>query len=193
MLTDISFYGLYNIIHNESSGDFFVQLNECIILDAMRIKPDHIIDVPAELKEISEKAEMNIDVFEAPVIWAIAMLNYKTHVYRTAISFFKRFLIMSEGDESSEVRKKRIHAQIYIGYCNEKENSLEGFIEAIRIFEELLLQIEKEQEFEELVTELHHGLGHFYNEKAIFGRSDTESEDLTKARNHMRMALEKKI
>ncbi len=193
MLTDISLYGLYNIIHNESSGDFFVQLNECIILDAMRIKPDHIIDVPAELKEISEKAEMNIDVFEAPVIWAIAMLNYKTHVYRTAISFFKRFLIMSEGDESSEVRKKRIHAQIYIGYCNEKENSLEGFIEAIRIFEELLLQIEKEQEFEELVTELHHGLGHFYNEKAIFGRSDTESEDLTKARNHMRMALEKKF
>lgn len=193
MLTDVSLYGLYNITHKESSGGFFVQLNECIILDAMKIKPDHIINVPAELKEISEKAEMNINVLEAPVIWAIAMLNYKTHVYRTAISFFKRFLIMSEEDESLEARKKRIHAQIYIGYCNEKENNLDGFNEAIRIFEELLSQIEKQQEFEELVTELHHGLGHFYNEKAIFGKSDTGSEDLTKARNHMRIALEKKF
>ncbi len=192
MISDVSIYEVYKIVHKELKSGFFKQLNECIILDSMKIKPDHSIDVPAKLKEVSEKAEMNIEMLDMQAIWAIAMLNYKTHVYRTAISFFKRFLVLSENENVPETKRKKIHARIYIGYCNEKENNLNGFIEAIRIFEELLSEIESNQEYEELVTELHHGLGHFYNEKAIFGRSETECEDIVNARKHMRKALEKK-
>ncbi len=193
MLNDIVLYKAYNMIKDASYVGLHSQLNMCIILDTMKIKPDDNNDVSLLLKEVSEKFGLNMEQFDALTIWAVAMLNYKMHVYDTAVLFFERFLKLVDGNDNVDITKKKIHARIYIGYCYEKTNSPKGFEDAIDIFKNLLEELKNDNNFNNIITELHHGLGHFYNEKAIFGNSTDDSDDIINARMHMRMALNQKV
>lgn len=192
LLVDIALYKAYSIIEESSYGDIFSQLNMCIILDTMKNKPENSDNVITILNEVNAKSKISTDKLTIPIIWAIAMLNYKMHVYNEAILFFNIFLNLAEHDHSEKTYKQKIHAQIYIGYCYEKMNEPSGFIKAIEIFEELLNKLEDTNENYNIIVELHHGLGHFYNEKAIFGGSITKDEDISNARMHMRKALDVK-
>ena len=192
MLSDIALYKAYSLLEEVSYGGLYFQLNICIILDAMKIKPDNNIDLSSILQEVSNKAKINIDMFDVSIIWAIAMLNYKMHVYDIAILFFESFLKSVEKENNSVINVKKINAKIYMGYCHEKINTLENFVEAIKIFEELLVELENKEDRKNIIIELYHGLGHFYNEKAIFGKAETKEEDILKARKYMKMALEQK-
>lgn len=193
MLNDLALYKAFNLIKDASYVGLYSQLNMCIILDTMKIKPDDNDDVSLLLKEVSDKFGLNMEQFDSLTIWAVAMLNYKMHVYDTAVLFFERFLKLVEGNDNVDIIKRKIHARIYIGYCYEKTNSQKGFKDAIDLFEDLLDELNNNSNFENIITELHHGLGHFYNEKAIFGNSSDESDDIINARMHMRMALNQKV
>lgn len=194
LLSDTLLYKAYQLLNNTSYSGLFTQLNSCIILDAMRIKPDKAENIATILFDVSEKASMCINNLSLDTIWAIAMLNYKMHIYETAIMFFNRFLTITKDNCEEKIKKKKIHARIYVGYCYEKSNKKDGFNEAIQIFLELLKELENnEPKEQELINELHHGLGHFFNERAVFGNSKNKSEDLIKARIHMKKALFQKI
>lgn len=190
MLCDIAFYRAYLIVEELSYGGLYFQLNMCIILDAMKIKPDNNIDISSILKEVSKKASMNMDMFNMSIIWAIAMLNYKMHVYDMAILFFEKYLKSTEQDKDINIKDKRINARIYIGYCYEKTKN---FTNAIERFEQLLCELENVDKKHNIIIELHHGLGHFYNERAIFGNAATKDQDILRARMHMKKALEEKV
>lgn len=194
LLTDTLLYRAYQLINESSYGGLLSQLNMCIILDSMKIRPDQNVDVSSILLEVSEKAKLCAEKLSSDTIWAIAMLNYKMHIYDTAIFFFKKYLMTTNKENDLEVCNTRIRAKIYIGYCNEKSmDKLNGFNSAIETFSKLLDELENDKEPDQrLITELHHGLGHFYNERAIFGNSDTKCFDILKARKHMKMALDKK-
>lgn len=193
VLNDIVLYKAYNVFKEKLYVGLYVQLNMCIILDAMKIKPDDNNDVSLLLKEVNDKFELNIEQFDSLTIWDVAMLNYKMHIYDTAVLFFKRFLKLVEKNNDEVLIFKKIHARIYIGYCYEKTNSQKGFEDAIDIFNKLLEELNNDSKFTNIITELHHGLGHFYNEKAIFGKSSNQSDDLINARMHMRMALKENV
>lgn len=186
VLSDIALYQAYCIIEEISYGGLYFQLNMCIILDAMKIKPDNNVDVSFILKEVSNKAAMNIDIFDIKIIWAIAMLNYKMHVYDMAIKFFEKYLDSTKLDNNIDIKDRRINAKIYIGYCYEKKKD---FTIAIKKFEELLQELEDNDDNHKIIIELHHGLGHFYNERAIFKDAETKDQDILKARLHMKKAL----
>lgn len=194
LLTDILLYKAYQLINEFSYGGLLSQLNMCIILDSMKIRPDQNVDVSSILLEVSEKAKLCAEKLSSDTMWAVAMLNYKMHIYDTAIFFFKKYLMTTNKENDLEMCNTRIRAKIYIGYCNEKSmDKLNGFNSAIETFSKLLDELENDEEPDQrLITELHHGLGHFYNERAIFGNSDTKCSDILKARKHMKMALDKK-
>lgn len=194
LLTDILLYKAYQLINKFSYGGLFSQLNMCIILDSMKIRPDQNVDISSILLEVSEKAKLYSEKLNSDTIWAVAMLNYKMHIYDTAILFFRKYLSITDKETQSEIFNARIRANIYIGYCNEKStDKLNGFNRAIKAFSKLLNEIENSDEPDQrLIIELHHGLGHFYNERAIFGNSDTKSSDILEARKHMKIALDKK-
>lgn len=190
MLSDIALYQAYCIIEKISYGGLYFQLNMCIILDAMKIKPDSNIDVSFILNEVSRKAAMNIDMLDKKIIWSIAMLNYKMHVYNMAILFFDKYLANTELDNDIDINEKRINAKIYIGYCYEKKKD---FSIAINKFEELLQELKNNDDKHNIIIELHHGLGHFYNERAIFEDAETKDQDILKARLYMKKALAENV
>jgi len=94
-----------------------------------------------------------MEQFDSLTIWAVAMLNYKMHVYDTAVLFFERFLKLVEGNDNIDIIKRKIHARIYIGYCYEKTNSQKGFEDAIDIFEDLLDELNNDSNFENITND----------------------------------------
>lgn len=197
MLIDVALYRVFTIIGNLSHGRFLYQLNMCVILDTMIIKPDKNTelgtDIVSILTEVDEKAKLRIDNIDIERIWTLAMLNYKVHLYESSIFFFKKFISASLKSEEENILSRISHAKIYIGYCYEKS---EDFNQAIELFEDILSDLlskgERNEEDEKLINELNHGLGHFYNERAIFGHAQNKSNDILEARYHMNEALSKK-
>lgn len=191
MLKDITLYRIYIMLRDSSYGGVYYQLNMCIVLDTMKIKPENA-NFSALLNETSQKIKYNIETQSMSVIWAIAMLNYRTHKYDTAIEFFNRYIDIGKDENDEDIKSRIIHAKIYMGYCNEKKNNTEGFNSAIDIFNELLEELENQEGMCDFVTEIYHGLGHFYNERAIFGQSKPDDNDIILARKYMNKALSRK-
>lgn len=198
MLIDVSLYRVLTIIGTLSHGRFLYQLNMCVILDTMVIKPEKNDvfeeNIDSILTEVSEKAKMRLGNLSVQTIWTLAMLNYKVHSYDSAIIFFEEFIHRNVECEENDIYLHVIHSKIYIGYCYEKS---ECFDKAIQSFECTIEEIKSEnkiseEDSEKLIRELNHGLGHFYNERAIFGHSNDQDMDLLKARKHMFDALSKK-
>lgn len=205
LLSDAALYQIYQQLDSETYGGVYYQLNCCIILDSMRFKPRGSA-FASLLNETSEKLRIGINGESNDVLWTVAMLNYRTHKYDVAIDFFNKYL--STGKNDPQYNKKRVSALIYIGYCYEKRGALahdfrgkrENFDSAILHFTNLLSELEEIPENQELRTELHHGLGHFYNERAVFGstnnrdstNSDNKTKDILLAREHMRKAVQAK-
>lgn len=203
MLIDVSLYRAFIIVKELSHSRFFYQLNMCIILDAMIIKPDKDVwsdvNIVSLLGEVSEKAKLRINSLNTNTIWTLAMLNYKVHLYVSSITFFEKYIAKNSKSKEQNIQLRIYHAKIYIGYCYEKS---ENFDEAIDIFKntlsELISKAETSEEFKNLIRELNHGLGHFYNERAVFGKASEQSEDviskdILNARYHMADALSKKV
>lgn len=197
MLIDVALYRAFTIVGNLSHGRFLYQLNMCVILDSMIIKPDRNTqfgaDIVSILTEVNEKAKLRINNIDTERIWTLAMLNYKVHLYESSIFFFEKFISASIKSKEKNIQSRIFHANIYIGYCYEKS---EDFDKAIDLFEkilkELLLKVERNEENKKLINELNHGLGHFYNERAVFGHANNKSNDILEARYHMNEALSEK-
>ena len=217
VLIDTALYKAYEMLSDISSGRFIFQLNACIILDAMIIKPDiasrgELNDLSPLLRAVTEKADSRMDALDLEVVWAIAMLSYKTQRYRRARRYFTRFIALIDANISNDSRnsERYMYAKIAIGYCFEKwndsgktEQEKDHFTRAIDHFEGLLdiLQNNKplspnnevsidQKKVGDYIVELHHGLGHFYNERAIFGNApNPPAHDILTARQHMRYAL----
>ena len=203
MLIDVSLYRAFVIVKELSHSRFFYQLNMCVILDAMIIKPDKDVgpdvNIVSLLGEVSEKAKLRINSLNTKTIWALAMLNYKVHLYDSSITFFEKYIAKNSKSKEQNIQFHIYHARIYIGYCYEKS---ENFDEAIDLFENTLSELgskpETSEEYKNLIRELNHGLGHFYNERAVFGKVSEQSEDfisndILNARYHMVDALSKKV
>lgn len=198
MLIDISLYRAFSIVKELSHSRFFYQLNMCVILDAMTIKPDKDVgpdvNIISLLGEVNEKAKLRINSLDTKTIWTLAMLNYKVHLYDSSITFFEKYITEGLKSKGQNSKLHIYHARIYIGYCHEKS---ENFDEAISLFENTLLELASKDEINEehknLIRELNHGLGHFYNERAVFGHADNESNDILDARYHMVDALSQKV
>lgn len=203
MLIDVSLYRAFVIVKELSHSRFFYQLNMCVILDAMIIKPDKgvgsDVNIVSLLGEVSEKAKLRIDSLNTKTIWTLAMLNYKVHLYDSSVTFFEKYIVKNSKSKEQSIQLRIYHARIYIGYCYEKS---ENFDEAIRLFQntlsELVPKAETNEEYQNLIRELDHGLGHFYNERAVFGKVSEQSEDIISkdilnARYHMVDALSKKV
>lgn len=203
MLIDVSLYRAFVMVKELSHSSFFYQLNMCVILDAMIIKPDKDVEpdvnIVSLLGEVSEKAKLRINSLDSKTVWTLAMLNYKVHLYDSSITFFEKYIVKNSKSKEQSIQL-RIHcARIYIGYCYEKS---ENFDEAIDLFKntlsELISMEDISEEYKNLIRELNHGLGHFYNERAVFGKANERSEDLISkdilnARYHMVDALSKKV
>ena len=219
MLIDIGLYKAYETLSGISSGRLIFQLNACIILDAMILKPDissrgEYNDLSLLLRVVVEKADSRMDMLDANTVWTIAMLNYKTQRYGRARRYFERYisLINRNAATLSSNADRNMYAKIAIGYCFEKiENSPESdgsevndhFSRAISHFNELLEEMQSikadssandggvnTDKLDDYIIELHHGLGHFYNERAVFGRTQyNPTHDILSARKHMRYAL----
>lgn len=198
MLIDVSLYRAFVIVKELSHSRFFFQLNMCVILDAMIIKPDKDVwpdtNIVSLLGEVSEKAKLRINSLDAKTIWALAMLNYKVHLYNSSITFFEKYIVKSLESKEPHIQLRIYHAKIYIGYCYEKS---ENFDEAISLFKNTLSELTSKagtnEEYKGLIRELNHGLGHFYNERAVFGHAADKSNDILKARYHMGDALKQKV
>lgn len=198
LLVDVALYRAFNIISNLSQGRFLYQLNMCVILDTMIIKPDRRLgintDIVSILTEVSEKAKLRIDNLNVETIWILAILNYKVHFYSSSITFFKKYIEMNLSCADDKIQLRILHAKIYIGYCYEKS---EDFDRAIDLFEKTLLELTSKDNVNEdnkkLVRELKHGLGHFYNERSIFSHANNPSKDILCARYNMANALTEKI
>ena len=200
LIYDIMLYKTYQLIKIQPHGSFFSQLNCCIVLDSMKIKPKEVENIYDNLLEVNSKANTIIDDLNKDTVWAIAMLNYKMHVYDVTISFFDRFLVLTKDEANDEIFIKRIHAEIYMGYCYEKAanniklpQNINYFSKAIEIFSNLLNSLDGNDKIDpRIIMELHHGLGHFYNERAVFGESKEKDADIIKARAHMKEVLKRK-
>lgn len=198
MLIDVALYRAFTIISNLSHGRFLYQLNMCVILDTMIIEPDKNIgfnmDIVSILTEVSEKAKLRIDNLNADILWTLAMLNYKVHLYDYSITFFEKYINKNLENKDNRIQSRIIHAKIYIGYCYEKS---EDFNKAIELFEKTLLEIasgdKTNDDNNKLIRELNHGLGHFYNERAVFAQPKDPSDDILNARYHMFDALSEKV
>lgn len=203
MLIDVSLYRAFIIVKELSHSRFFYQLNMCVILDAMIIKPDKDVgpdvNIVSLLGEASEKAKLRINSLDTKIIWTLAMLNYKVHLYDSSIAFFEKYIAENLNSKEQSIQLRIYHARIYIGYCHEKS---ENFDKAINLFNETLSELESKaetsEEYKNLIRELNHGLGHFYNERAVFGKESEQSEgviskDILNARYHMVDALSKKV
>ena len=201
MLIDVALFRALTIMHSISHGRMLYQLNTCVLLDAMIIKPDREIepcnDLISLLSEVSEKAKFCVEPLDTKIAWTVAMLNYKVHQYEVAICFFMRFI----GDQSLRGSNdpRILRAKIYIGYCHEKSTN---FDEAINLFENTLSELKTRGDLtadeQDIVRELHHGLGHFYNERAVFSQpvkmnDDSFGADILNARYHMEQALAEKV
>lgn len=202
MLIDVSLYRAFVIVKELSHSRFFYQLNMCVILDAMIIKPDKDVEpgmnIVSLLGDVSEKAKLRINNLKSKTIWTLAMLNYKVHLYVPSITFFEKYIAKNSKSKEQSIQLRIYHARIYIGYCYEKS---ENFDEAIDLFKNTLSELRSmadiSEEYKNLIRELNHGLGHFYNERAVFGKVNERSEDLISkdilnARYHMVDALSKK-
>lgn len=198
MLIDVSLYRAFTIIKELSHSRFFYQLNMCVILDAMIIKPDKDVgpgtNIVSLLVEVSEKAKLRINSLKPQTIWTLAMLNYKVHLYDSSITFFEKYIVKSLKSKEQRIQLRIYHAKIYIGYCYEKS---ENFDKAINLFKNTLSELTSKagtnEKYKGLMRELNHGLGHFYNERAVFGHAANESNDILNARYHMVEALLQKV
>lgn len=201
MLHDVVLFRALTLMHSISHGRMLYQLNACVLLDAMIIKPDRGMesenDLVALLFEVSEKAKLCEGTLETKIIWTVAMLNYKVHQYENAIYFFQKFIKEQSTERMDDARILR--AKIYIGYCYEKSTK---FDEAIILFESTLSELQERPNISEaehvIIRELHHGLGHFYNERAVFAQpiqtsDDRFDDDILNARYHMEQALAEKV
>ena len=289
MLIDTALYWTYRVVSKLACGRLLFQLNACIMLDAMILKPDGVAGNSASananemvelLRTVVKKTQNQIESLDKDVIWAIAMLSYKTQRYGRARYYFESYLNSPKSLTSSDDEKrtpllddeKRGNAYIYIGYCFEKrmkrqnhftlaidrfedlrtkltqegedvrkqvvqnlrelsedKNPSADIVSALKSLEENLMsadefkrrfdslmpalekkraknvqarmenfraQQKKLEKLDEYLVEIHHGLGHFYNERAVFGDSkDTKKnppKDLVTARAQMWWAMQKR-
>ena len=126
MLIDTALYKAYELLTGISAGRLVFQLNACILLDAMVLKPDVIAkddlnDLSVLLGVVAKKADTRMEILDAEMVWAIAMLSYKTQRYGRARRYFTHYIQLVEKDATSLSRnaKQYMYAKIAIGYCFE--------------------------------------------------------------------------
>lgn len=195
-LKEIALKILYLDFSRDPNSDLVImQINRAIVLDAMDGKYIYSNELYDLIERINLKMFLSYRKWSNEVVWTVAMLNYKTHNYQESIFFFREYISRFGMEQipkknNSEVLSPILRAKIYIGYSFEKD---EQFDKAIELFHE----IEKELDLDnELLIEVYHGLGHFYNEYAIFGKNEMsieqKSEYISKARKYMLQALSSK-
>lgn len=190
-LKEIALKVLYNNLRDSETDDLICQINKAIVLDAMGGKYMYHDALKELIVTINSKAQLTYSKWGANILRTIAMLNYKAHHYPESIFFFKEYL--DKAKCTGNIEKMRIN--IYIGYCYEKA---EKFDEAIALFEDLAKECDSDENIKrEFLIEIHHGLGHFYNERAVFGshqRTQAKvTSDIIMGRDNLRQALSQKI
>lgn len=195
-LKEIALKILYLDFSLDSNYDLVVmQINRAIVLDAMDGKYVYSSELYELIENINRKMFLSYLRWSAEIIWAVAMLNYKTHNYQESIFFFREYISRFDEEKINKMRDSNnispiLRAKIYIGYSFEKD---EHFAEAIKLFHEIETELDSDNE---LLIEIYHGLGHFYNEYAIFGKTDMNVEEksqyISQARKYMLKALNAK-
>lgn len=195
-LKEIALKILYLDFSLDSNSDLVImQINRAIVLDAMDGKYVYSSELYELIENINRKMFLSYLRWSAEVIWAVAMLNYKTHNYQESIFFFREYISRFDEEKMNKRRDSPkinsiLRAKIYIGYSFEKD---EHFDEAIKLFHEIETELDLDNE---LLIEIYHGLGHFYNEYAIFGKTDMSVEEksqyISQARKYMLKALNSK-
>jgi len=190
-LKEIALMALYVCLCDSGADDLICQINKAIALDAMDGKYMHRHDLKLLIDTINSKALLSYSKWCGSVLRTIGMLNYKAHNYSKSIFFFEEYLNKEKITDSAE----RIRIQIYIGYCYEKDKK---FDEAITLFERLVRDCASNESLtKEFLIEINHGLGHFYNERAVFSSPRRTPEQITAdiimGRNYLRQALSQRI
>lgn len=195
-LKEIALKILYLDFSLDSNCDLVImQINRAIVLDAMDGKYVYSSELYELIENINRKMFLSYLRWSAEIIWAVAMLNYKTHNYQESIFFFREYISRFDEEQINKMGDSKnispiLRAKIYIGYSFEKD---EHFDEAIKLFHEIETELDSDNE---LLIEIYHGLGHFYNEYAIFGKTDMNVEEksqyISQARKYMLKALNSK-
>lgn len=195
-LKEIALKILYLDFSRDPNSDLVImQINRAIVLDAMDGKYIYSNELYDLIESINLKMFLSYRKWSDEIIWAVAMLNYKTHNYQESIFFFREYISRFDvgqipKNDNFKVLPPILRAKIYIGYSFEKD---EQFDKAIELFHEIEKELDTDNE---LLVEVYHGLGHFYNEYAIFGKNEMnieqKSEYISKARKYMLKALSSK-
>jgi nucleoside phosphorylase len=192
---------VYDIIDNQWCNDIDHLLNKCIVLDHIGFYGYDESELISLLDLLNNRVEKNIDSLNSETLWAIGSLNYRLNKYNQSITYFKKYInlyrILNKTiDQGTSDRLFKAH--IFLGYCHEKLYTKPNLAEAINIYETIRLEKNQLVDFksssDNLQVEIYHGLGHFYNEMAIYFLDPMQNIEeyaqcISKARNYMTIAV----
>lgn len=207
---------VHNCLDCLIGDDVFTLINKCIVLDHLGSRMLGEANFLMLIEKLNKKIKDSVLDFvrEADVQQVVGNINYRLNKYKEATSslckFLDRYIENNQDilDQATEMEKILI-TLISIAYCHEKTNSEESLSKAIYLLEAVKssqeidlskIDVEKDRtlkgkitiRFElcsyEIQTEVYHALSHFYNERAVFHKSQTQEDDILIARKYISIA-----